>query len=194
MLAERLPTILPRLEPAAALEVTAIHSIAGTLPSGRPLVTEPPFCAPHHTATKAAIVGGGSGTIRPGAASLAHHGCLFLDEAPDGLRTHEDDLALSQTAKAHPVSNQETRVTLLEERWWCCTVICRFRKRNGSCATRTNRSSGRRPQPSSGLGSGTEQASNQGCPERSSWGRPKPVENHRGLYYTEVHRGSHQKL
>jgi magnesium chelatase family protein len=46
-------------------------------------MTEPPFCAPHHTATKAAIVGGGSGIIRPGAASLAHHGCLFLDEAPE---------------------------------------------------------------------------------------------------------------
>jgi len=93
MLAERLPTIMPALEPAAALEVSAIHSVAGTLDPARPLVTEPPFCAPHHTATKAAIVGGGSGIIRPGAASLAHHGCLFLDEAPefdrdvlDGLR------------------------------------------------------------------------------------------------------------
>jgi magnesium chelatase family protein len=83
MLAERIPTIMPRLEPAAALEVSAIHSVAGTLPPGRPLITEPPFCAPHHTATKAAIVGGGSGIIRPGAASLAHHGCLFLDEAPE---------------------------------------------------------------------------------------------------------------
>ncbi|MGN6791260.1 MAG: YifB family Mg chelatase-like AAA ATPase [Streptosporangiaceae bacterium] len=93
MLAERIPTVLPRLEPAAALEVSAIHSVAGTLPPGRPLVLEPPFCAPHHTATRAAIVGGGSGVIKPGAASLAHHGCLFLDEAPefgrdvlDGLR------------------------------------------------------------------------------------------------------------
>jgi magnesium chelatase family protein len=93
MLAERIPTVLPRLEPAAALEVSAIHSVAGTLPPGRPLVLDPPFCAPHHTATRAAIVGGGSGVIKPGAASLAHHGCLFLDEAPefgrdvlDGLR------------------------------------------------------------------------------------------------------------
>jgi magnesium chelatase family protein len=93
MLAERIPTVLPRLEPAAALQVSAIHSVAGTLPPGRPLVIEPPFCAPHHTATRAAIVGGGSGIIKPGAASLAHHGCLFLDEAPefgrdvlDGLR------------------------------------------------------------------------------------------------------------
>src|SRR5450755_688173 len=83
MLAERLPTILPPLELAAALEVSSIHSVAGTLPAGRPLLTEPPFCAPHHTASKAAIVGGGSGIIRPGAASLAHHGCLFLDEAPE---------------------------------------------------------------------------------------------------------------
>ena len=83
MLAERLPGIMPPLEPSAALEVSAIHSVAGALKPDRPLVTEPPFCAPHHTATKAAIVGGGSGAIRPGAASLAHHGCLFLDEAPE---------------------------------------------------------------------------------------------------------------
>jgi magnesium chelatase family protein len=83
MLAERLPTIMPALEAAAALEVSAIHSVAGALRPDRPLMTEPPFCAPHHTATKAAIVGGGSGIIRPGAASLAHHGCLFLDEAPE---------------------------------------------------------------------------------------------------------------
>jgi magnesium chelatase family protein len=83
MLAERLPGIMPPLEPSAALEVSAIHSVAGALTPDRPMVTEPPFCAPHHTATKAAIVGGGSGVIRPGAASLAHHGCLFLDEAPE---------------------------------------------------------------------------------------------------------------
>ena len=92
MLAERIPTVLPRLEPAAALEVSAIHSVAGLLPPGRPLLTEPPFCAPHHTATRAAIVGGGSGVIRPGAASLAHHGCLFLDEAPEFSRDVLDGL------------------------------------------------------------------------------------------------------
>ena len=83
MLAERIPTILPSLDRSAALEVSAIHSVAGALPAGSPLMTEPPFCAPHHTATKAAIVGGGTGIIRPGAASLAHRGCLFLDEAPE---------------------------------------------------------------------------------------------------------------
>jgi magnesium chelatase family protein len=83
MLAERIPTIMPALDRCAALEVTSIHSVAGALPAGRPLMTEPPFCAPHHTATKAAMVGGGSGVIVPGAASLAHRGCLFLDEAPE---------------------------------------------------------------------------------------------------------------
>src|SRR5215469_4616272 len=101
MLAERLPTILPRLEPAAALEVTSIHSVAGTLVPGTGLVTEPPFCAPHHTASKAAIVGGGSGLIRPGAASLAHRGVLFLDEAPEFGRDVLD--ALRQPLEAGEV-------------------------------------------------------------------------------------------
>ena len=92
MLAERLPTLLPRLDLDAALEVTAIHSIAGTLPSSSPLLTEPPFCAPHHTSTRAAIVGGGTGTLHPGAASLAHKGFLFLDEAPEFPRDVLDAL------------------------------------------------------------------------------------------------------
>ncbi|MFC4591759.1 YifB family Mg chelatase-like AAA ATPase [Sphaerisporangium corydalis] len=83
MLAERLPTLLPPLDRDQALEVTAIHSVAGILPPGRPLLTHPPFMAPHHTATIAAIVGGGSGVIRPGAVSRAHRGVLFLDEAPE---------------------------------------------------------------------------------------------------------------
>jgi magnesium chelatase family protein len=92
MLAERIPTILPPLDRRAALQVTSIHSVAGTLPPGSPLMTDPPFCAPHHTATKAAIVGGGSGAIHPGAASLAHRGCLFLDEAPEFARDVLDAL------------------------------------------------------------------------------------------------------
>jgi len=83
MLAERLPGLLPALDPAAALEVTTVHSVAGTLPAGTPLVTRPPFQAPHHTASVPAIVGGGSSQVRPGAASLAHRGVLFLDEAPE---------------------------------------------------------------------------------------------------------------
>ncbi|MFC0508530.1 YifB family Mg chelatase-like AAA ATPase [Micromonospora costi] len=83
MLAERLPSILPELDDDAALEVTALHSIAGLLPSGGRLLRRPPFQAPHHTATVASLVGGGSGLARPGAVSLAHRGVLFLDEAPE---------------------------------------------------------------------------------------------------------------
>ena len=79
MLARRLPGLLPPLTPAEALEVTRIHSVSGVLSPEHPLVTRPPFRAPHHTASTAAIVGGGPG-IRPGEASLAHRGVLFLDE------------------------------------------------------------------------------------------------------------------
>jgi magnesium chelatase family protein len=90
MLASRLPSVLPQLEDDAALEVTAVHSIAGTLPPGAPMIRRPPFQAPHHTASAAALVGGGPGMARPGALSLAHHGVLFLDEAPEfGSRTLE---------------------------------------------------------------------------------------------------------
>src|SRR4051794_7295165 len=64
MLAERLPGLLPPLDDAEALEVTAIHSIAGTLPPGAPLITRPTFESPHHSASLAALVGGGSGQIR----------------------------------------------------------------------------------------------------------------------------------
>jgi magnesium chelatase family protein len=79
MLARRLTGILPPLSEDEALEVTRIHSVAGLLPRERPLITEPPFRAPHHTASVAAIVGGGAGP-RPGEATLAHRGVLFLDE------------------------------------------------------------------------------------------------------------------
>ncbi len=82
MLAERLPGLLPALTDEQALEVTAIHSVAGALPP-EALVRRPPFRNPHHSATLAAIVGGGSKLLRPGAASLAHRGVLFLDEAPE---------------------------------------------------------------------------------------------------------------
>ncbi len=92
MLAERLPGLLPPLDEQAALEVTAIHSVAGTLPPGAPLLTRPTFEAPHHSATRFALVGGGSGAIRPGALSRAHRGVLFLDEAPEFPRAVLDSL------------------------------------------------------------------------------------------------------
>ncbi|MFJ9696910.1 YifB family Mg chelatase-like AAA ATPase [Kitasatospora sp. NPDC101183] len=83
MLAERLPGLLPPLTQKEALEVSAVHSVAGLLPVGRPLIDTAPYCAPHHSTTMPAIVGGGSGLPRPGAVSLAHRGVLFLDEAPE---------------------------------------------------------------------------------------------------------------
>jgi magnesium chelatase family protein len=79
MLARRLPGLLPPLGADEALEVTRIHSVAGILPAGHALVETPPFRAPHHTASAAAVVGGGPGP-RPGEASLAHRGVLLLDE------------------------------------------------------------------------------------------------------------------
>lgn len=83
MLAARLPGLLPDLTEAEAVEVTGVHSIAGTFDAGDGLVRRPPFEDPHHTATPASVVGGGSGLPRPGAASRAHRGVLFLDEAPE---------------------------------------------------------------------------------------------------------------
>lgn len=83
MLAERLPWILPPLTRQDSLEVTAVHSVAGILPPGEPLVGRPPYCAPHHSATMQSLVGGGAGIPRPGAVSLAHRGVLFLDEAAE---------------------------------------------------------------------------------------------------------------
>ncbi|MFJ7179881.1 YifB family Mg chelatase-like AAA ATPase [Streptomyces massasporeus] len=83
MLAERLPAILPRLGRQESLEVTAVHSVAGLLPPGKPLIDVAPYCAPHHSATMQALVGGGQGVARPGAVSLSHRGVLFLDETPE---------------------------------------------------------------------------------------------------------------
>ena len=80
MLAQRLPALLPPLDEDEALEVAAIASLAGRFDAAR--WRERPFRAPHHTASAAALVGGGS-PPRPGEISLAHHGVLFLDELPE---------------------------------------------------------------------------------------------------------------
>jgi magnesium chelatase family protein len=97
MVARRLPTILPAMSRQEALEVTRLHSVAGILTGGG-LVDSRPFRAPHHTISPAGLLGGGSGFLRPGEASLAHNGVLFLDEftefrrdAVEGLRQPLED-------------------------------------------------------------------------------------------------------
>ncbi|SDC65558.1 YifB family Mg chelatase-like AAA ATPase [Actinokineospora iranica] len=95
MLAKRLPGLLPPLPREHALEVTAIHSVAGDLAAESPLITVPPFIAPHHTTSVPALVGGGVGVAKPGAISKAHRGILFLDEAAE---FHADRLEALRTA------------------------------------------------------------------------------------------------
>lgn len=110
--AERLPTILPDLSAEESLELTAVHSLAGALDPARGMVTRPPFSAPHHDASKASIVGGGQGQVRPGEISRAHLGVLFLDEFP---LFHLDVIdALRQPLESGDitVARQEESVTL----------------------------------------------------------------------------------
>ncbi|MFJ3956893.1 YifB family Mg chelatase-like AAA ATPase [Arthrobacter sp. NPDC090010] len=119
MLAERLPGLLPALDDDAALEVTSIHSLADQGEVRRELLRRPPFENPHHTATCAAIIGGGSGLPRPGAASRAHRGVLFMDEAPEYERRVLD--ALRQPLehgelvihRAHGVASYPARFQLI---------------------------------------------------------------------------------
>lgn len=103
MIAQRIPSILPPLSLAEALETTRIHSVAGLLPPGEALVRTRPFRAPHHTVSPAGLVGGGS-TPRPGEISLAHNGVLFLDELPEFSRTAMEVLR-------QPVENGELTIS-----------------------------------------------------------------------------------
>lgn len=91
MIAERLSGILPDLDASLAIEVAALRSLRG-LQIPNSLSLRPPFQAPHHTASSVALIGGGSGVIQPGALSLASHGVLFLDEAPEFPRQVLDSL------------------------------------------------------------------------------------------------------
>lgn len=116
MLASRLPSILPPLDERRRLEVASIRSICGTLP--RYGITDvPPYEAPHHTASVAAMVGGGSGVARPGAVTQAHNGVLFMDEAPEfaprvlqtirePLETGQVLIARSKASVAYPARFQ----------------------------------------------------------------------------------------
>lgn len=119
MLAQRLPGLLPPLTESESLEVTAIHSVAGLLSESTPLITRPPFVAPHHTSSVAAMVGGGSGLARPGAVSRAHRGVLFLDECAEigvsvmeALRTPLEDGEI-RLARRDGVARYPTRFLLV---------------------------------------------------------------------------------
>jgi magnesium chelatase family protein len=81
-IAERIPGLLPDLAEDESLELTAVHSLCGALPDGAARLVRPPFRAPHHSASRSGVLGGGTGRVRPGEVSKAHLGVLFLDEFP----------------------------------------------------------------------------------------------------------------
>ena len=124
MLAKRLASILPDLDDAAALEVTRIHSAAGLLPSGAGLMRRPPLRAPHHSASAAAILGGGR-PLSAGEVSLAHRGVLLMDEIPEfdrrtreGLRQPLEDGVVA-IARAHRTARFPARFQLVATRNPC---------------------------------------------------------------------------
>lgn len=109
MLAARLPGLLPDLDPRSALEVSMIHSVAGILDGGR-LVMRPPFREPHHSASQAALSGGGH-RARPGEVSLAHRGVLFLDELPEFPRQALEALRQPMESGRTTVSRASAHIT-----------------------------------------------------------------------------------
>jgi magnesium chelatase family protein len=137
MLAERVRALLPDMTPTRALETTLVHSAAGlALPPGG-MVNQPPFRAPHHTATMVAMVGGGSASLRPGELSLAHGGVLFLDELAefsptvlDGLRQPLEDRTV-RISRARVSATLPADVMLIAASNPC---PCGGSGRPGSCA------------------------------------------------------------
>jgi len=109
MLASRLPGLLPDLTPMEALEVSMVHSVAGMLEGGR-LFKRPPFREPHHSASQAALTGGGS-RARPGEVSLAHRGVLFLDELPEFPRAALEALRQPVEAGRTTVARAAAHIT-----------------------------------------------------------------------------------
>lgn len=110
MMAKRFAGILPPLTFAEALETTQIHSVAGLLANGTRLLQARPFRAPHHSVSDAGLIGGGSGTPKPGEVSLAHHGVLFLDELPEFPRNVLEQLR--QPLEEGTVTLARSQVTL----------------------------------------------------------------------------------
>jgi magnesium chelatase family protein len=109
MLAARLPSILPPLSPRELLEVSMVHSVAGLISEGR-LTDRRPFRAPHHSASMAALTGGGL-QVKPGEVSLAHHGVLFLDELPEFNPQVLDSLRQPLEIGEVAVSRANARIT-----------------------------------------------------------------------------------
>lgn len=110
MLAKRLPSILPDMTFDEMLETTKIHSIAGTLPPGSPLIKNRPFRSPHHTISSAGLAGGGQ-SPRPGEISLAHNGVLFLDELPEFNRNAMEALRQPMEDAAVTISRANGAIT-----------------------------------------------------------------------------------
>ncbi|HMK72408.1 MAG TPA: YifB family Mg chelatase-like AAA ATPase [Myxococcaceae bacterium] len=139
MLARRLPTILPRMGFAEALEVTKVYSVLGLLPEGQSLLGERPFRAPHHTVSDAGLVGGGP-LARPGELSMAHHGVLFLDELPEFrknvlevLRQPLED-GVVHLARANLNVSYPARVMLVTAMNPCPCGYWQVRERTCSCS------------------------------------------------------------
>jgi magnesium chelatase family protein len=110
MLARTFPSLLPDLAYDAALEVAAIYSLRGTLRERPPTTLRPPFRAPHHSISRAGLVGGGTGLAQPGEISLAHQGVLFLDELCEFSRQHLE--ALRQPLEEHSVTVARARAAV----------------------------------------------------------------------------------
>lgn len=110
LIARCLPSLMPSMTPEEALEVTTIYSVTGLLPASMPLMAQRPFRAPHHTISRAGLVGGGS-IPRPGEVTLSHRGVLFLDELPEFGHSSLETLRQPLEEKSVTISRAKTSAT-----------------------------------------------------------------------------------